>query len=117
LKKTQSNQLRQSVKIKKASDILLLFKNGNQWECPALRVFYLKNSMKRSRLGIVVSKQNGTAVKRNRIKRTIREFFRKTKKLAPLHLDILIKLSPKNETVHSKQLEDALQKWYDSIKR
>ena len=68
-------------------------------------------------MGIVVSKKTGTSVKRNRIKRMIREIFRKIIEPSPPHLDIIIKLSPKKVTVETKQLEGAIKKWYNGIKK
>lgn len=68
-------------------------------------------------MGIVVSKENGKSVKRNRIKRTIREIFRKTIKPSPPHLDIIIKLNPKKVIIETKQIEGAIKKWYDGIKK
>jgi ribonuclease P protein component len=42
------------------------------------------------RLGITVTKKTGNAVKRNRIKRLIREFFRLNKALFPAGNDVVI---------------------------
>jgi ribonuclease P protein component len=42
------------------------------------------------RLGITVTKKTGKAVKRNRIKRLIREFFRLNKSLFPAGHDVVI---------------------------
>jgi ribonuclease P protein component len=117
LKKTHSNKLRRYGKIKKAGDVYLLLKNGSKWECPAMRVCYLPNRMKRSRIGIIISKEMGIAVIRNKIKRTARELFRK--KIAHLepHLDVLIKLKSKNAPLVKKQFEETIEKWIEIIKR
>jgi ribonuclease P protein component len=42
------------------------------------------------RLGITVSKKVGNAIKRNRIKRLIREFFRLNKALFPAEYDVVV---------------------------
>jgi len=42
------------------------------------------------RLGITVTKKAGNSVKRNRIKRLLREYFRLNKELFPDKLDVII---------------------------
>lgn len=48
------------------------------------------NDKKTGRLGITVTKKAGNAVKRNRIKRLIREFFRLNKCLFPIGYDVVV---------------------------
>jgi len=48
------------------------------------------NQLSQTRLGITASKKVGSAVKRNRVKRRVREFFRTNKHLLPSGLDLLI---------------------------
>ena len=48
------------------------------------------NSQKAGRMGITVTKKMGNAVRRNRIKRLIREFFRLNKALFPTEHDVVI---------------------------
>ena len=48
------------------------------------------NQLLQTRLGITVSKKIGSAVKRNRTKRRIREFFRTNKHLVPSGLDLVV---------------------------
>jgi ribonuclease P protein component len=52
-------------------------------------VIFKENGLGISRLGITVSKKIGKAVKRNRIKRLIREFFRLNKKIFPKGFDVV----------------------------
>ncbi|MBW2090856.1 MAG: ribonuclease P protein component [Deltaproteobacteria bacterium] len=47
------------------------------------------NQLPQTRLGITASKKVGSAVKRNRAKRRVREFFRTNKHLVPPGLDLL----------------------------
>ena len=59
-----------------------VFKKGKKFEGKHFRIYCEKNSQGLARLGIVVSKKRqGNAVKRNRIKRLIREVFRQNKAL------------------------------------
>ena len=48
------------------------------------------NAQGTKRLGITVTKKTGNAVRRNRIKRLIREFFRLNKALFPAEHDVII---------------------------
>ncbi|HIZ02755.1 MAG TPA: ribonuclease P protein component [Candidatus Borkfalkia avistercoris] len=61
-------------RLKKNSDFQKLFARGKKAFSPALIVLYLP--AKDIRLGICVSKKHGKSVKRNRIKRLLREAFR-----------------------------------------
>ena len=54
------------------------------------RVTYMPNDSGITRLGITVSKKIGNAVKRNRIKRVLRELFRLNKSFFPDGYDIVI---------------------------
>jgi ribonuclease P protein component len=49
-----------------------------------------RNTHCAKRLGITVTKKVGNAVKRNRIKRLVREFFRRNKALFPADCDVVI---------------------------
>jgi ribonuclease P protein component len=53
-----------------------------------------RNSLGVSRLGITVSKRVGNAVQRSRIRRLIRELFRKKRHLFPKGLDLLVIAQP-----------------------
>jgi ribonuclease P protein component len=53
-------------------------------------VILKENGLGITRLGLTVSRKTGNAVKRNRVKRLIREFFRLNDTCFPLGYDIVI---------------------------
>lgn len=77
-------------KIRKRSEYLTIYEQGVRKYSENFTVILLKNQGKTNRLGIAVSKKVGDAVKRNRIKRLVREFFRLNKHRLPSSQDIVI---------------------------
>ena len=63
------------VRLKKQSDFQKLFKKGKRAFSSSLTVIY--NPSSKMTMGISIGKKHGKSVKRNRIKRLLREAFRK----------------------------------------
>lgn len=63
---------------------------GRRYRTKHFTVILKENGLDISRIGITVRKKIGNAVKRNRIKRLIREIFRLNKKIIPKGYDIVI---------------------------
>jgi ribonuclease P protein component len=76
-------------RIKKKRDFLFLYKKGNRYKGKYFNLVYLSNDFCYSRMAVVVSSKIGNAVTRNRIKRWIRDLFRRNKELLKTSLDIL----------------------------
>ena len=62
--------------IKKNFEFKKVFQKGKIYTSKNIKVFILKNKTGENRIGIAVSVKADTAVKRNRIKRLIRENYR-----------------------------------------
>ena len=56
-----------------------VFRKGRRVATPFLRVHYAPTNREYSRLGLVVRRKLGNAVRRNRVKRQLREVFRRHK--------------------------------------
>jgi len=77
-------------KLLKGKDFISARKEGKKVTGRNLVVFFKKNNLGIRRLGLAVSSKVGGAVKRSRIKRLLREFFRLNKELFPSSTDIFI---------------------------
>ena len=64
------------LRLKKQADFERLFQKGKRAFSPTLTMIYRPSD--EMRMGISIGKRHGKSVKRNRIKRVIREAFRKT---------------------------------------
>ena len=75
-------------RVRHSSEYRLLSKKGKRHFSDCFIIVYRKNHGSRSRLGITVSRKVGKAVRRNRIKRIIREYFRLNRSVLPGWMDI-----------------------------
>ena len=78
------------LRILSRSDFVNLNRSGKRLDTKHLRLIIKQNQQGVTRLGVVVSKKTGNAVKRNRIKRLIREFFRLNQSHFPQGSDIVV---------------------------
>jgi ribonuclease P protein component len=106
------------MRLLKKGDYERVYANGKKKAGRLLRICYLPNEHKQSRFGISVGKKFGNAVKRNRLKRWIRESVRRNKESIDRSLDIIIYSYPRLENViyNSKAVEAELQKLLLSIR-
>jgi len=77
-------------KLSKTSEFKKVFSEGRRIEGKNLIIFILKNDYNFNRPGIIIKKETGKAVVRNKIRRRLREAFRLiNKKLSPGY-DIIV---------------------------
>ncbi len=71
-------------------DFVNLNRLGKRCHTEHFILIYKKTESETTRLGITVGRKIGNAVRRNRIKRLLREYFRLNKKYFPMGRDIVI---------------------------
>ena len=77
-------------KLSKTSEFKKVFSQGRRNESKNLIIFILKNDYSFNRLGVIVKKETGKAVVRNKIKRRLKEAGRLLNKKLSLGYDIII---------------------------
>ncbi|MDO3378215.1 ribonuclease P protein component [Geoalkalibacter halelectricus] len=65
-----------AARIKTGKEFSLIRKRGRLYRTPHFLVYTLKNPSGQGRLGLTVSRKVGNAIRRNRVKRVLRECFR-----------------------------------------
>jgi ribonuclease P protein component len=80
--------------LRTTGDFQRVYQTGRRFRGDGFAVIFLPNSLEYSRLGISVQKKAGNAVRRNRIKRLIREVFRLHRDLFPPVTDVVIAVRP-----------------------
>jgi ribonuclease P protein component len=63
--------------------------SGRRIHTPHFLIVVQPNALQNTRLGITVTKKVGSAVERNRIKRVVREVFRRNRELFPASHDLV----------------------------
>lgn len=82
--------LKKSERIRKRKSYLQIYSQGKRSFSKHFTIIVSESGLDASRLGITATKKFGNAVKRNRIKRLIREFFRLNKDRLKASQDIVI---------------------------
>jgi len=85
-----NERLRPCERIRRKKDFLSLYKKGSRFRGRYFNLVYSPNQLDFSRVAVVVGKKVGGAVIRNRIKRWMREFFRKNKALLGEPTDLIV---------------------------
>ncbi len=82
--------LPRDARIRRAADFAALRVPGGRLNSPSFRLRYIRSPMDHARLGLAVSRRvSKRAVERNRIKRAVRESFRRARLAMPA-VDILV---------------------------
>ena len=104
-----------SERLLKKKEFQRVFDEGRTFRNNELLVYALPNGMDKSRLGLVVGKKVGHAVRRNRIKRIIREAFRLNKGLLRFGVDIVLIPRPGLTSPKLSTIEDGFERLLSRI--
>lgn len=83
-------RLRPTDRLKRSVEFDLVFRRGKCYRSPHLRIHFLRTGRKTCRVGLVVSRRSGNAVARARIRRLLREVFRRNRARIRVTLDIVL---------------------------
>ncbi|VAV82358.1 Ribonuclease P protein component [hydrothermal vent metagenome] len=86
----QENSFKREERLLRKKDFLKIRKKGIRLLTGSFIIFAHQSDLGFNRLGIAASTRVGNSVKRNRIKRLLREFFRLNKNIFPESTDIFI---------------------------
>ena len=84
-----SQSLPRRERVRKRREYVAIQGQGRKLHTDSFLVFVLEHAGSPTRLGVTVSKKVGGSVERNRVKRLVREAFRRSKTLFPQGLDVV----------------------------
>ncbi len=96
-------------RIRLRADFQKIIRQGARFQTPHFWIAFRPNGLTSRRLGITVGKRVGSAVIRNRLKRRIREFFRRNKGLFPEATDWVVTAKEGAGRLDFWQVADELQ--------
>ena len=105
-------------RLRKNKEFQAVFREGKKlWINSILLIIYKPNSLNYRRLGIVVSKKIKKATQRNKVKRWIRELFRRNKNWFPENCDIIIIPHPNLLNLEYKKLMEIAREKLLSLRK
>jgi ribonuclease P protein component len=102
-------------RILKRSEFAELSKTGHRIQNKHFIAYFAAGRYDRARLGVTVTRKVGPAVKRNRIKRLVREFFRLNRYCLSGKWDINIIAKAGVDELSSEQVHRSLQNIFDRM--
>ncbi len=97
-------------RIRKNAEYRNIYQNGKKIVDRYFVIYYKKNQLDKVRFGLSVSKKNGNAVIRNRLKRICREVFRLNKHKYPKGYDFVWVARRSMINLNSNQLAERIEK-------
>ena len=98
-------------------EFLAAYERGAKIPTAYFVLYILKNNLPHPRLGITVSRKIGPSVVRNRIKRQLREIFRKNKSAISPPCDVVVNAKRSAATTASPKIQEDLLRSLDCWQR
>jgi len=108
---------RQTDRLLKRAEFLAVSRYGRKIQDSWFLVIYIPGRRNCPRLGVTVSKRVGNAVTRNRLKRLIREFFRKNRHALEVNWDINIIAKPAAANLTTQEVAASLNRLFLSLRQ
>ncbi|MED5579904.1 MAG: ribonuclease P protein component [Nitrospinota bacterium] len=108
-----------NLRIRSASDFSVAMKKGKKYETQLFSLYVSENSLNKIRLGLVVSKNVGNSVRRNRAKRLLREVFKKISLRLECGFEIVVVAKPEINECNFEDIKNELDdflSFYKNIK-
>ena len=86
-----------ALRVKRGEDFDRAYALRRRRDCGGIIVYGARNGLGVTRLGLSVSRKVGGAVRRNRVKRLLREAFRAVQRSLPAGLDLVVVARPHDE--------------------
>ena len=96
---------------------LAIYDRGRRASTPAFVLFGCHTQLSHPRLGLTVSRKFGDSVRRNRLKRRLREIFRRNRAHLSAPLDIVVNARGAAGTLEFKELESQFVQTFADLAR
>ena len=102
-----NQRLRRHERLAARADYTRCYRHGQRLRAQYFTIYAYRHGEHVIRLGLAVGKAVGIAVVRNRVKRRLRELFRRRKALVPTGYDLFVRALPASAPASYGTLEDA----------
>lgn len=102
--------------IKKNYEFKSLFSKGKFYYGEFIHIYIKKNNLSYNKLGIAISKKQGKAVNRNRIKRLIRESYKNLEKRIEKGISIIVVIN-KSKEIKEISYKDIEENFIKTLKK